>query len=88
MSTRPSPAPTSSYIQGMADTETRSYGIAEGHPFIRTHFEVWWNLSGKWGSIHPAELSETGAVMTKAKFDSEFPDLPPLPPGAFARRQP
>lgn len=36
-----------------------------------------------WVPMHPARPMHPGAVLTKMEFERVFPDLPPLPEGAF-----
>jgi hypothetical protein len=61
-----------------------NYGTFEGHPAV-------WNgenfglvdYGEGWREIPVAEVYGAARVMPKAEFDATFPDVRPLPRGAF-----
>lgn len=59
-----------------------NYGTFEGFPAIwdsgSDYGFVLWKDSEGWRKIATYELNHNAGVMSKTKFETEFPNLPPL----------
>lgn len=70
----------------MADTLTRTitYGVYDGHYAAVFNDTEAYVFSGvKWDKSLVADMLNNTGVVSKEKFDRVFPNLPPLPKGAF-----
>ena len=61
------------------------YCSMEGNACRRNPGEAWWFVDDqwKWLPIEPASVGMHGHPLTEAEFNTQFPDLPPLPKTAF-----
>lgn len=66
-------------------TVKQNYGSMEGNATRFNDVEAWWFVDDqwKWFSINSQSVLMGARVLTEAEFNTQFPDLPPLPMTAF-----
>jgi hypothetical protein len=62
---------------------TRIHCICDGEQVVCTADEAWAFASGAWQRIDPGAIDLTCATIMEGDFETVFPDVPPLPEGAF-----
>jgi len=67
----------------MADTPDILYGNFEDMPSRFAPNEAWVYHDSKWMEMQSVEHAHRVHELTKAKWEADFPDTPPLPPEAF-----
>jgi len=62
-----------------------NYGTFEAMPaMFNDKDEAWVCYAGDWRKMPWTEVYGTAGIRTEAEFKRAFPDLPPLPKGAFS----
>jgi hypothetical protein len=60
------------------------YANLDLDPVRLTDNEAWICIDGEWKPLNPAEASNHAGLMSKEEFEECYPEVPPLPVGAFA----
>jgi hypothetical protein len=65
------------------------FGAFEAHPAICDDNEGWvlFPSPREWRELPHAEVLQKTKIMSEAEFRRTYGELPPLPGGAFARRE-
>lgn len=60
-----------------------NFGSFESNAARFTTFEAWVLIDKKWRKLHPADVNNSAALLSEAKFNAEFGQVPALPKAAF-----
>jgi hypothetical protein len=59
------------------------FGKLDGNAVRFTDLEAWWLVDGAWRPISPADVLLNAPVLSEARFNELFPEVPRLPNDAF-----
>jgi len=59
------------------------FGMLDGNAVRFTDLEAWWLVDGAWRPISPADVLLNAPVLSEARFNELFPQIPRLPNDAF-----